>query len=153
MVSRSLACSHPSHTAQDSKLGLAARFMFLFHIAHLVFSYLFQALFCPFKHTYFKSHDWRATEQPCRCNFFPPNQRGSPGASPSARVDLREGPRRSPCKNSSRPRLMHLRRAVYRAAAFNLTLIKHFKCSYRNRVTNPNSTLLTECRLSLQSPV
>ena len=48
---------------------------------------------------------------------------------------------------------MPLRRAVYRAAFFNLTLIKHFKCSYRNGVTNPNSTLLTERRHPLQSLV
>lgn len=56
----------------------------------------------------------------------------------------------SPRRTAFRPRWMHLRRAVYRAAAFHPTLIKHFKCSYRNRVTNPNSTLLTERRLCLQ---
>lgn len=80
-------------------------------------------------------------------------QRRSLWESLSARVDPQERAPRFPSKNSFKPRLMPLRRAVYRAAVLNLTLIKHFKCSYRNRVTNPNSTLLTDCRLSLQSPV
>lgn len=80
-------------------------------------------------------------------------QHRSPWASSlCARVDLRRDHQSTPSTNSFRPRWRHLR-TVYRAAAFNLTLIKHFKCSYRNRVTNPNSTLLTECRRSLQNLV
>lgn len=80
-------------------------------------------------------------------------QHGSLWAPLSARADLQERSPQFTSKNSFRPRLMLLRRAVYRTAAFNPTLIKHFKCSYRNGVTNPNSTLLTQCRLSLQNPI
>lgn len=80
-------------------------------------------------------------------------QHGSLWASLSARANLQERSPRFPLKKDFRPRLMHLRGAVYRTAAFNLTLIKHFRCRYRNRVTNPNSTLLTRRRLSLQDPI
>jgi hypothetical protein len=45
-------------------------------------------------------------------------------------------------KNNFRLRLMHLKRVVYRAAAFNLTLIKNFKCSYRNWSDKPKQHLV-----------
>ena len=93
------------------------------------------------------------SKHPDVISFLHSEEHRSLQASLRTGVDLQERSLRFASKSSFRPRLMPLRRAVYRAAFFNLTLIKHFKCSYRNRVTNPNSTLLTECRLPLQSLV
>lgn len=145
-----------SHTIQDSKLGPIARFRFLFYNAHLVFS---PSSILPLQIHILQEDKARALTggPPSKhVDIISPldsEQHMSVWASLSARVDLQERSPQFLSKNNFRPRLMHLRRAVYRTAAFNPTLIKHFKCSYRNRVTNPNSTLLTQCRLSLRNPV
>lgn len=154
VVSCSLAWGEPFSHYPRLQVGPTARFRFPFCNAHPVFSYLLGALLSHFKCSYFrelKQGPWLdSRRETCRYHFSP--RLRAAWVSLGARADLQERSPRFPSKNSFRPRLMLLRRAVYRTAAFNPTLIKHFKCSYRNSVTNPNSTLLTQCRFSLQNP-